>query len=100
YAAAFASMMALAAIIFTDGGKTIGFLIIFFIIFDSILYMLSQKFSLFEIIFNYSAFKLFLDIATLDLESGEFLKLILVPIITFIMFGLIGSFVFQKKEIK
>ncbi|WP_071394250.1 ABC transporter permease [Bacillus tuaregi] len=100
YAAAFASMMALAAILFTDGGKTIGFLILFFILFDSILYMLSQKLSLFETIFNYSAFKLYLDIAKYDLASGELLKLILVPIITFIIFGLIGSFVFQRKEIK
>ena len=100
YAAAFASMMALAAIILTDSGKTIGFLILFFILFDSILYMLSQQFSLFEIIFNNSAFKLYLDITKLDLGSGEFLKLILVPILTFIVFGLIGSFVFQRKEIK
>ncbi|MEN1967996.1 ABC transporter permease [Lentibacillus sp. N15] len=100
YATAFASIMALAAIIFTDSGKTIGFLILFFILFDSILYALSQKFSLFETIFNYSAFKLFLDISKLNLGNGEFLQLLLVPIITIIIIGLIGSFVFQRKEIK
>ncbi|MCB5239779.1 ABC transporter permease [Niallia circulans] len=100
YASAFAAIMALAAIIFTDSGKTIGFLILFFILFDSILYALSQKFSLFETIFDYSVFKLFLDISKPNIGNGEFLKLLLVPVMTFIVIGIIGSFVFQRKEIK
>ncbi|MFK9092661.1 ABC transporter permease [Bacillus salipaludis] len=100
YAAAFSSIMSLFSIIFTDSGKTIGFLIIFFLLSDSILYVLSQKFSLIETIFNYSVFKLFLDISKVDLSNGAFLKILLVPIITWIVFGLVGSFIFQKKEIK
>ncbi|TCJ03159.1 ABC transporter permease [Cytobacillus praedii] len=100
YAAAFASIMAVVSIIFTDSGKTIGFLILFFILFDSIFYALSQKFSFIEQIFNYSVFKLFLEISEFDISNGILLKLVLVPIITFVVFGLIGSLVFQKKEIK
>ncbi|UVI33424.1 ABC transporter permease [Paenibacillus spongiae] len=100
YALAFASIMALAAISFTDSGKTIGFLILFFSLFDSILYMLSQKFIVIETIYHYSVSRLLLDIGKFNLGNGELLKLWLVPIITFIVFGLIGSFVFQRKEIK
>ncbi|WP_312476291.1 ABC transporter permease [Neobacillus sp.] len=100
YALAFASIMALAAIILTDSGKTIGFLILFFSLFDTILYTLSQRFTLIETIYNYSVFRLFLDISKFNLGNGALLKLLLVPIITFIIFGLIGSFVFQRKEIQ
>ncbi|QAV19261.1 hypothetical protein PC41400_16885 [Paenibacillus chitinolyticus] len=49
---------------------------------------------------NYSVFKLFMDISKLDLGSGEIIILLLVPEITFIVFGFIGGLVFQKKEIK
>ncbi|CAG7652099.1 hypothetical protein PAESOLCIP111_06456 [Paenibacillus solanacearum] len=100
YASAFASIMALAAILFTDSGKTIGFLILFFFLFDSILYTLGQKFTLIETFYNYSAFKLVLDISKFNLGNGEVIKLMIVPIVTFVTFGLIGGFVFQKKEIK
>lgn len=100
YAASFASIMALVSSMFTDSGKTIGFLILFFILFDSILYALSQKFAVIEVFFNHSVFKLFLDIGQVDLGDGDVLKLVLVPILTYIVFGLLGSFIFQKKEIK
>lgn len=100
YAVAFASIMSLFSIIFTDSGKTIGFSILFFILFDSILYALSQKFSFIEFIFNHSVFKLYLEIGQLELENSVYPKMILVPILTFITFGLLGSFIFQRKEIK
>ncbi|WP_040205702.1 ABC transporter permease [Neobacillus jeddahensis] len=100
YAAAFASIMSLFSIIFTDSGKTIGFLIIFFLLFDSIFYLLSQEFALIKTIFNYSVFKLFLDINKVHLSNSAFLKLLLVPIITWIVFGMAGSLIFRKKEIK
>lgn len=99
YSLAFASIMAVAAIIFTDNGKTIAFLFLFFILIDSILYALSQQFTLFEIIFNNSVFKLFLDISEFNIGRGEFLNLLVVPVITYMIFALIGSIVFQKKEI-
>lgn len=100
YALAFASIMSVAAIIFTDSGKTIAFLIPFLFLIDSILYALSQHFTLFETIFNYSAFKLSSDISKFNLSNGELIKLLVVPVLTYIFFALIGSVVFQKKEIK
>ena len=100
YALAFASIMAVAAIIFTDNGKTIAVLFLFFILIDSVLYALSQEFTLFETVFNHSVFKLFWDINKFNVGSEELLDLLVVPIITYIIFALIGSIVFQKKEIK
>lgn len=101
YAIAFASMMALFATIFTDSGKAIGFMLIFFIIFDSVLYLLSSVSPIFEVIFNYSVFKLFLDIVNYDtVHSAEMVKLIAVPVITFTALGILGSILFYKKEIK
>ena len=100
YAAAFASIMALVSIIFTDSGKTIGFLILFFILFDSIFYALSQKFSFIELTFNNSAFKLFMDIGKFNLSNSELFKLAIVPILTYIVLAIVGSLVFHKKEIK
>ncbi len=100
YAAAFASIMAVFSIIFTDSGKTIGFLILFFLIIDSLLYVLSSKIASFKPILNYSVFKLAADISKMDVGNGELLKLILVPILTIVAFGLLGSLVFQRKEIR
>ncbi|WP_144510455.1 ABC transporter permease [Bacillus sp. FJAT-22090] len=100
YTAAFASIMAFISIIFTDSGKTIGFLILFFILFDSVLYALSQKFSFIELIFNHSVFKLFIDIGAFNLSNGELFKLTIVPIITYLVLAILGSLVFHRKEIK
>jgi ABC-2 type transport system permease protein len=98
YAFSFASVMALVVIILTDSGKTIDFLYLF--LYSIVLCMLAQKFKLVDTIYNYSVSKLFLDISKFHLSDGELLKLTILPILTFILFGLIGSFVFQKKEIK
>lgn len=100
YAFAFASIMALVAILFTDSGKTIAVLILFFSLFDSIMYMLAQKFKVMDTIYSYSVSKLFLDISQFNMGKEHLLKLLIVPIFTFILFGWIGSFVFQRKEIK
>lgn len=101
YTIAFASMMALFATIFTESGKAISFMLIFFIIFDSILYLLSSVSPVFEWLFNYSVFKLFLDIGDIGIMHGaEMIKLVVTPIVTFVAFGILGSILFQKKEIK
>lgn len=100
YAVAFASIMALAAITFTDSGKTIAFLILFFSMFDSIMYLLSKKFALIETVYHYSVFWLLMDIGKFSMDMGELVKLTLVPILTFVGFGLLGGFVFKRKEIK
>jgi ABC-2 type transport system permease protein len=100
YGVAFASIMTLIGFLFTDSGKTIGSLLIFFILFDSILYVLSMKFTVLKPVFNYSVFKLFIDASKMSLENGELLKLVLVPMITIFCFISIGMFIFRKKEIK
>ncbi|WP_147534028.1 ABC transporter permease [Bacillus marasmi] len=100
YATAFASIMSLFAIVLTDSGKMIGFSILFFILFDSILYMLSQKLSFVEFLFNHSVFKLFLEIGQMNLENTVLLKMIVVPLTTILAFGYLGSMIFQRKEIK
>ncbi|MFT9849453.1 ABC transporter permease [Aneurinibacillus sp. REN35] len=101
YVPAFASIMALLATIFTDSGKAIGFMLIFFLLIDSFLYLLAQVSPVFEVIFNYSVFKLFVDVANADIIHGaEMIKLFLVPIVTFVAFGILGSVLFHKKEIK
>lgn len=101
YGAAFASIMALFATLLADSGKAIGFMLIFFILFDSILYSLANYISLFEPVFNYSVFKLLLEIVNINaLSSGEMAKMIVVPVVTFVAFGFLGSILFKKKEIK
>lgn len=101
YTIAFASIMALFATIFTDSGKAIGFMLIFFLLFDSILYVLSSVSPVFEGFFNYSVFKLFLDIVNVDTVHGvEMFKLLIVPVVTFVAFGILGSILFYKREIK
>ncbi|ASK64199.1 hypothetical protein CFK37_19630 [Virgibacillus phasianinus] len=96
YAAAFSSIMALFAIMLTDSGKAIGFLIIFFLLFDTLFYVLATKIAIVEPVFNHSVFKLFLEISQLEIET----KHVIVPVLTYIGFGILGSFVFRKKEIK
>ncbi|MFJ7980900.1 ABC transporter permease [Lysinibacillus xylanilyticus] len=101
YAAAFASIMMALATVFTDSGKTIGLLILIFLLFDGVMFMLASKITLFEYIYNYSVFKLSYDIININaLESIEVFKLAIVPIVTYVIFGLVGVFVFLKKEIK
>ncbi|MUK87948.1 ABC transporter permease [Ornithinibacillus sp. L9] len=101
YGAAFASIMAVFSILFTDSGKTIGFLLMFFIFVDWPLQVLAARVPFFEPILNHSIFKLVYDIIIVNrLESSDVLSLVVVPIVTFIAFGVIGSFIFQRKEIK
>lgn len=101
YAAAFGSIMTLFATLFTESGKSIGFSLIFFMFFDELLHMLSGKFAFLEPVWNYSVFKMQYDIANVGtLDSGQWTKLLVVPVATLIIFGWIGCSIFQRKEIK
>ncbi|TFE00687.1 ABC transporter permease [Jeotgalibacillus salarius] len=101
YGAAFASIMAFFSIIFTDSGKTIGFLLMFFIFIDWPLQVLAAKVPIFEPVVNHSVFKLIYDISIVSsLGGSELFKLVLVPIVTFFVFGILGSFIYLRKEIK
>ncbi|OMC86515.1 hypothetical protein BK128_10645 [Viridibacillus sp. FSL H7-0596] len=101
YAAAFASIMMVFATIFTDSGKTIGLLLVIFLLFDGVMFALSLKFTLFEYIYNNSVFKLSYDIININaMQTIEVFQLVLIPILTYLIFGILGVFVFLKKEVK
>ncbi|WP_407272725.1 ABC transporter permease [Radiobacillus sp. PE A8.2] len=101
YVAAFASIMTIFSILFTDSGKTIGFLLMFFIFVDWPLQMLAAKVPFFEPILNHSVFKLIYDISIVNsLDSNDIVLLVVIPILTFLLFWIIGVIIFQRKEIK
>ena len=101
YAAAFASIMAIIATIFTDSGKTIGLLIMFFALVNPILDFIRSKLTSLETMIDHTVFMLYPKIFKLDqLDHTELTTFILIPILTFIALGILGSFIFRKKEIK
>ncbi|NBD25210.1 ABC transporter permease [Paenibacillus glycinis] len=100
FAAAFASIMALCAIVLTDSGKTIGLLILFFILFDIIMTELAKKFAWIATLQEYSVLHLLDAIPAADAASGMTARLILVPVATYAAFACLGGYVFRKKEIK
>ncbi|RAS85583.1 ABC transporter permease [Priestia endophytica] len=101
YAAAFASIMAFFAIIFNDSGKTIGFLFFFFLLFNEVLEFLSERISFLEAITKYSPLGLVFNIFSIgQLSNSEMQTLVVAPILTIIIFGILGGFVFLRKEIK
>lgn len=100
YAASFASIMSMFAILFTDSGKTIGFLLLLFLLIDSILFMISQKAAWFEPIFLYSVFNLFSEVGKGNIASDQWFSILVVPVLTCIGMWLLGSYIFTRKEIK
>ncbi|GGH86189.1 ABC-2 type transport system permease protein [Pullulanibacillus pueri] len=104
FAAAFASVMAFFSTLFTDSGKTIGFLLLFLALIGSLLEFVSAKVAFLEPIITHSIFisqSSILTIDQIDHWNGEMLwTFIGVPILTFIIFGFFGSLIFRKKEIK
>ncbi|MHA7964896.1 ABC transporter permease [Paenibacillus sp. CAU 1782] len=100
YTSAFAAIGALFAVLMTDGGKTIGVSVLFFLGIDVALAGIGSKVAFVETIYQYSIFKLFGDIPLLDVESGEWLALLLVPLATIVVSGFLGNLVFRKKDIK
>jgi ABC-2 type transport system permease protein len=101
YAAAFASIMAFFAIIFNDSGKTIGFLFFFFLLFNEVLEFLSERILFLATITKFSPLKLVFNIFNIgQLSNSEVQTLVVAPILTIIIFGILGSFVFLRKEIK
>ncbi|MNC26848.1 ABC-2 family transporter protein [compost metagenome] len=101
YVAAFASIMAIFATIFTDSGKTIGFLLLFFMLVDWPLQVLAAKVPFLEPVIDHSVFKLVYSIVNIrQLDSSEVLYLVSIPVLTFLVCGIIGSCIFYRKEIK
>lgn len=100
YTAAYASIGALFAAVFMDGGKTVGFLMGFFIFGDLALKALGSKVEWLQTIYDYSIFKGVSVLFQPSIGSGEWGSLVLVPIVTFIAAAVLGILVFRKKDIK
>ncbi|SDM81339.1 ABC transporter permease [Sediminibacillus halophilus] len=101
YAAAFASVMAVFSIMFTDSGKTIGFLLLFFMLADTLLGMISSKLAFLKPVHDNSVFQLSKKIIEINQLGGtEVIKVTVVPVVTFLVFGMVGSLIFKHKEIK
>lgn len=104
YAAAFASIMALFATLLTDSGKAIGFLLLFFGLIGGLLEYLSAKVVFLEPFITHSIFMSHGSIITIDQighwNSDDVFTFVVVPILTFLVFGFLGSFIFRKQEIK
>ena len=105
YAMAFASIMAFFSTIFTDSGKSIAFQLLFFgLAADMLLEYISGKVSFLEPIITRSIFMSRSFIFTID-QMGQWsgddvLTYLVIPIVTFIVFGILGSIVYRRKEIK
>jgi ABC-2 type transport system permease protein len=104
YAAAFASFMALCSTILNESGKAIGFLILFSALIQSLLGFISAKIPILEPFITHSIFMTEGSILTIDQISHwdgmDMYTFIVVPILTFLVFGILGSLIFRKKEIK
>ncbi|GKU77302.1 ABC transporter permease [Paenibacillus sp. L3-i20] len=100
FTVAFASIGALFTVVFTDSGKTIGFSLIFFLMIDTVLVGLGKKIAFFSTLYDYSIFKLVGYIGQTSIDSGDIPKLLIVPLVTIVVSGLLGILVFRRKEIK
>ncbi|NQX46526.1 ABC transporter permease [Paenibacillus tritici] len=100
YTAGYAAIGVLFTAVFTESGKTISFLMIFFLMIDMVLGGLGEYIPFLTTVYNYSVFKLLGDIGKIQLDSGELPVLLLVPLLTIGVAGLLGILVYRKKEIK
>ncbi|MNB82199.1 ABC-2 family transporter protein [compost metagenome] len=100
YTSGYAAVGALFTAIFTESGKTIGFSMIFFLMIDPILGGLGEYMPFFTTMQDYSIFKLLGDIGKASINRGDLPALLIVPLLTIVVAGLLGVQVYRKKEIK
>lgn len=96
YAAAFAAIVAAFAILFANSGIAVTFLVLFFLA-NSIL----ANFPVLRELYDYSVFQYVFELGQGRSLSGvEHIRMLLIPVVTIISFGLLGAWLFQRKEIK
>jgi ABC-2 type transport system permease protein len=104
YAAAFASVMAFFAVAFADSGKTIGFLLLFLALVNSVLELVSSKIPFLAPAIDNSIFMSQQSILAIGQighwDSDAWFTFIWVPVLTFLAFAILGGLLFSKKEIK
>jgi len=101
FATAFASLCALFAYALTDSGKTIGSTIVFFFFIDSLFYIVGNQLEFVRTVYEYTVLNLF-RVSTMSfvLSARDIWLSLTMPIATFIVFLVWGTFVFRNKEIK
>lgn len=100
YAAAYAAIAALFAVVLTDSGKTIGASLAFFLLADVALAGIGSKVPFMAKVYDYSIFKQIGDIGKPVIEHGEWPSLVLVPLVTLAVCALLGVLAFRRKDIK
>ncbi|MBT2764255.1 ABC transporter permease [Paenibacillus sp. ISL-20] len=100
YASGYAAVGAMFTTVLTDSGKTIGFSMIFFLMIDSMMTGLGEYIPLFTTLYDYSIFKLLGNISKTNIDNGDLPALLLVPLLTIVISGLLGILVYRRKEIK
>jgi len=104
YTISFASVMAFFSTLFTESGKSIAFQLLFFALIRDLLELVSAKITFLEPVITHSIFISQPSILSIDKiiqwNGDDVLTFIVIPIVTFIVFGILGSLVYRKKEIK
>ncbi|MBP1993217.1 ABC transporter permease [Paenibacillus eucommiae] len=100
FAAAFAAIVAVLGIYFTEAGATIGISLLFFLFFDTISESLAGRIPVYKTFYDHSVFKLFLQSFEYQMTGEAILLSIGIAILTFAVFAVWGMLVFQRKEIK
>jgi ABC-2 type transport system permease protein len=101
YSASFAAIMAAFAIGSANSGITIGFLLLFFMFFDSVIQALSIKFPILATIYDYSVFMRLKELSYIDkgMSGSEWAVYLLIPMATFLVFVWLGAWNFRKRDI-
>lgn len=100
YTAAYAAIGALFTAVFAESGKTISFLMIFFLAINMILGYLAEYIPVLAAVYDYSVFKLLGEIGKTHMDGSDLPALLLAPLLTIVVSGLLGVLIFRKKEIK
>lgn len=100
FAASFASIATLIATVMAESGKAIAFAMVFFLFIDMFFAVVGRYISFVATIYGYTVFKLLYDIGIVSPDGGLLVRMIVVPIITFIGFGMLSAWVYRRKEIK
>lgn len=101
YLISFASIVMLFSVNVKGSGLAILISFPFFLLFGPFLTLLGQKYILFEKVNHYSVYYRFMTIVESDLNQIKvLLELITIPVITSMIFIILGMITFQKKDIQ
>src|SRR5690625_361744 len=101
YFISFAAIVMFFSMIVRGSGLAILVSFSFFLLFGPFLMFLGQKYILFEKTYHYSVYYRFMTIVGSDLNQAKtLLELITIPVITSVVFIILGMLIFKKKDIQ